>query len=154
MYEHLWISQEAAVLRTAPFFQDDIKGNIHFRKFSTERKIFRGPHAQYNFFFRSVEHFLKCTCTFTFPEQLKNCQKGESSSEQVRFSQEAKHAIFSGHLKLTGRWYNFRTGEFSPVRWNNIRKGDLPGRWNNIRTGDLFPGRWNYIRTDDYFPGR
>ena len=31
-----------------------LKVHIHFRKFSTERKIFRGPHAQYDFFFRSV----------------------------------------------------------------------------------------------------
>ena len=27
-----------------------IKVHIHLRKFSTERKIFRGPHAQYDFF--------------------------------------------------------------------------------------------------------
>ena len=31
-----------------------VKVHIHFRKFSTERKIFRGSHAQYDFFFRSV----------------------------------------------------------------------------------------------------
>ena len=72
-----------------------------------------------------------------FPEQLKNCQEGEPSSEQVRFSQEAKHAIFSRQVKLTGRWYNFRTGQFFPGRWNNIRKDDFPGRWNNIRTGNF-----------------
>ena len=58
-----------------------VKVHIHFRKFFTERKIFRGPHAQYDFFykkidtrrnmrsprkiFRSVENFLKCICTFT-----------------------------------------------------------------------------------------
>ena len=29
-----------------------LKVQIHFRKFSTERKIFRGPHALYDFFFR------------------------------------------------------------------------------------------------------
>ena len=32
------------------------KVQIHLRKFSTERKIFRGPHAQ---------NFLECICTFT-----------------------------------------------------------------------------------------
>ena len=29
-----------------------LKVHKHFRKFSTERKIFRGPHAQYDFIFR------------------------------------------------------------------------------------------------------
>ena len=47
-----------------------LKVHIHFRKFSMERKIFRGPHAQYDFFlrkiFRSVENFLKCIYTFKF----------------------------------------------------------------------------------------
>ena len=31
-----------------------IKVHIHFRKFSTERKIFRGPHAQYDFFLQKI----------------------------------------------------------------------------------------------------
>ena len=61
--------------------------------------------------------------------------------------------IFSGQLKLTGRWYNFRTGEFFPGRWNYIRTGEyFPGRWNNIRTAYFFTGA-RAIQNRSNFPG-
>ena len=71
--------------------------HIHFRKFSTERKIFLGPHAQYGFFFRknrtahalrgkffrSVENILKCICILIWKADKKERLENIKSHQET-----------------------------------------------------------------------
>ena len=52
LYSDVTVLFHAYSMIYSRYYLPTLKVHIHFRKFSTERKIFRRPHAQYNFFFR------------------------------------------------------------------------------------------------------
>ena len=76
-----------------------LKVQIHFRKFSTERKIFRGPHVQYDFFVKEIVLRMRSAENFPFRGKFSDVYLHLYMQQETRLGNEV--VFYFGDQSLT-----------------------------------------------------